>query len=864
MCGPAIGVVDSFVFTLFQAILMSVDKNSASKSASKPAGTNGTSSPKTSAGGASSASAKAGSVPPAAGNAQNRPTAKPSQLDTSPVGAAVKDGKTPATAGAPSDTQASGGQPQQPGQPVSGQPMPGQPGQPGQPMPGGMPMPGQAAPIKVETDERLSPKDIDFQPPLVICLSIISRLLGKPVSSATLKAGIPQQEGVITAASIVRSADRIGIRAKTVYREKLRSITRLILPCILLLRGGNACVLVETTDKIARVVVPGHGMAETEMPLEKLEEEYTGYAIFCHRNSKLDKRVSGIKLLKTKRWFWGVIGRFWPIYKHVVGASIMTNIIIVASPLFVMNVYDRVIPNNAMETLWALAIGIAIAYVFDFLLKNLRSYFVDVAGRNADVIIGSRIMNHLMSARLDHMPESAGAVANNIREFESLREFFGSSSLVALIDLPFLFLFIFVIHFIGGPIAYPIFIAVPVVILVGLLLQIPFQRIIESNYKESTQKHALLFEIVQGLETIKTSMAEGRMQARWESVVGMSAMSNSRAKIMANVSISFSVFITQMVSVAVVIIGVFLISKGELTVGGLIACNILSGRAMAPLSAVAGLLSRFQQSRMALNALDMLMEMPSERPDEKETFHYGTVEPSVTMTGVSFSYPGTDKAVLHDVNLKLTPGEKVGIVGRTGAGKTTLGKLCVGLYQPVEGSVQVGDIDLRQMDVADLRRKVGYISQDSLLFYGTLKDNIAFGLPEADDQSINYAADISGVNDFVRDHPAGFGMMVGERGTSLSGGQRQAVTIARAILPDPEILIMDEPSSNMDNQSEFRLKERLRKFVEDKTLIVITHRHSMLDLVDRLVIMDRGKIVVDGPKQAVLDGLKSGKIKVSL
>ncbi|NDV18293.1 type I secretion system permease/ATPase [Pseudodesulfovibrio sp. JC047] len=728
-------------------------------------------------------------------------------------------------------------------------------------MPG---QPGQPEPIKVEADERLSPKDIDFQPPLVICLSIISRLLGKPVSSATLKAGIPQQEGVITAASIVRSAERIGIRAKTVYREKLRSITRLILPCILLLRGGNACVLLETSDETARVVLPGHGMDETEIPLEKLEEEYTGYAIFCHRHSKLDKRVSGLKLLKTKRWFWGVIGRFWPIYKHVVGASIMTNIIIVASPLFVMNVYDRVIPNNAMETLWALAIGIAIAYVFDFLLKNLRSYFVDVAGRNADVIIGSRIMNHLMSARLDHMPESAGAVANNIREFESLREFFGSSSLVALIDLPFLFLFIFVIYFIGGPIAYPIFIAVPIVILVGLFLQIPFQRIIEDHYKESTQKHALLFEIVQGLETIKTSMAEGRMQARWESVVGMSALSNSRAKIMANISISFSVFITQMVSVAVVIIGVFLISKGELTVGGLIACNILSGRAMAPLSAVAGLLSRFQQSRMALNALDMLMEMPSERPDEKETFHYGEIEPSLTMTDVSFSYPGTDKAVLHDVNFKLAPGEKVGIVGRTGAGKSTLGKLCVGLYQPVEGAVQLGDIDLRQMDVADLRRKVGYISQDSLLFYGTLKDNIAFGLPEADDQSINFAADISGVNDFVRDHPAGFGMMVGERGSSLSGGQRQAVTIARAVLPDPEILIMDEPSSNMDNQSEFRLKERLRPFVEDKTLIVITHRHSMLDLVDRLVIMDRGKIVVDGPKKAVLDGLKSGKIKVSL
>jgi ATP-binding cassette subfamily C protein LapB len=718
--------------------------------------------------------------------------------------------------------------------------------------------------MDLSSDERLSPKDIDFQPPLVICLSIISRLMGKPVSSATLKAGIPQQEGVITAASIVRAAERIGITAKTVHRPGLRNITKLVMPCILLLRGGNACVLLDTDNETARVMVPGHGMDETEMDLELLEQEYTGYAIFCHRKSSLDKRASELRLVKTKRWFWGVLLRFWPIYRHVIGASIMTNVIIVASPLFVMNVYDRVIPNNALDTLWALAIGIAIAYLFDFLLKNLRSYFVDVAGRNADVLIGSRIMQHLMSARLDHMPESAGAVANNVREFESLREFFSSSSLVALIDMPFLLLFIGVVYYIGGPLAWPIFVAVPVVILFGLFLQIPFQHIIESHYKESTQKHALLFEIVQGLETIKTSMAEGRMQARWENVVGLSAMSNSRAKVMANLSITFSVYITQMVSVAIIIIGVYLISKGELTVGGLVACNILSGRAMAPLSAVAGLLSRFQQSRMALNALDMLMDMPSERPEDKETFHYGIIEPSMSLENVSFSYPGTDRGVLNEVNLHLKPGDKVGIVGRTGAGKSTLGKLCVGLYQPVSGSVKVGGIDLRQMDVADLRRKVGYISQDSLLFYGTLRDNIAFGLPEADDQSIKFAADIAGVNDFVRDHPAGFGMMVGERGSSLSGGQRQAVSIARAILPDPEILIMDEPSSNMDNQSEYRLKSMLEPYIKDKTVIVITHRHSMLDLVNRLVIMDKGRVVVDGPKQAVLDGLKSGRIKVSM
>ncbi len=718
-------------------------------------------------------------------------------------------------------------------------------------------------PSQEELDDRVSPSSVDFQPPLVICLSIISRLQGKAVSAATLKAGIPQTDGVVTAASIVRAADNIGMQAKTVYRKKVGAISRLVMPCILLLRGGEACVLLEINKGKARIIVPGHGMEETEMSVKNLAEDYTGYAILCRQKSQLDERVSKIKLIEEKKWFWGVIFRFWPIYRHVLLASIVINLMIVASPLFVMNVYDRVVPNNAIETLWALAIGILIMYTFDFLLKNLRGYFVDVAGRNADVLIGSHIMQHLLSARLDHMPESAGSVANNVREFESLREFFSSSTLATIIDMPFLLLFIGVLYYIGGALAYPMIIAVPLVIITGILLQMPFQHIVEKHYKESTQKHALLFEIVQGLETIKTSMAEGRMQARWENVVGQSSLSNSRAKILSSISITFSAYIAQIVSVCIIIIGVYLIKEGEMTMGGLIACNILAGRAMAPLSAVAGLLSRFQQSRMALSALDMLMNLPSERPSEKETFHYGDLDGSIDFEKVNFSYPSTDKAVLTDINLKIKPGEKVAIIGRTGAGKTTLGKLCVGLYQPTEGNVRVGNIDVRQMDVAELRRNVGYISQDSILFYGTLKDNIAFGLPEVDDHAVKYAADIAGVDYFAQQHPAGYGMPVGERGTALSGGQRQAVAIARAVLPDPQVMIMDEPSSNMDNQSELRLRKKLDPFFKDKTVVIITHRFSMLDLVDRLIIMDRGKIMVDGPKEKVIEALNEGKIKFS-
>ena len=715
----------------------------------------------------------------------------------------------------------------------------------------------------ITADPRLSLKDVDFQPPLVECLAAISRLLNKPVSVATLKAGLPQQDGLVTAASIIRAADKIGISARTVHRPALENISSLVLPCILLLKGGNACVLLSMDKKSAVIISPGHGDDPREVSHDQLTEEYTGYAILTRLKEKLDKRASEIRLIKQKRWFWDTLFRFWPIYRHVISASVITNIIVIASPLFVMNVYDRVIPNNATETLWALAIGIVLAYLFDFLLKNLRGYFVDVAGRNADVLIGSRLMQHLMSARLDYLPKSAGAIANNIREFETLREFFSSTTLVAFIDLPFLLLFLVVIYYIGGTMALPLLVAVPVVALAGLFLQIPLQRVMENSYKESTQKHAMLYEIVHGLETIKTCLAQGRIQAKWENVVGMSAHSTGKAKILANLALNLSAFSGQMVSVAVIILGVYKIHAGELTVGGLIACNILSARALAPLGALAGLLTRFQQSRMALFALNMLMELPSERPEEMDTFGYGEIKSSIAFKGVKFNYPGASRAVLDNISFSISPGEKVGVVGRIGAGKTTLGKLCVGLYQPLEGSVQVGSIDLRQMDVADLRKKIGYVSQDSLLFYGSLKENIAFGLPEADDESIRNAAEIAGVTQFIKDHPAGFAMNVGERGSELSGGQRQAISIARALLAGNDMLVMDEPTSNMDAQTEFTLKQRLIKHLGDKTLILITHRPSLLELVDRLIVLEGGRIVADGLKADVVKWLQTGKTPTS-
>ncbi len=706
----------------------------------------------------------------------------------------------------------------------------------------------------------VSPGLVDYEPPVLRCLSLVAGLLGRPVSTVALKAGMPQGSERPPLAACIRAAEQAGLAVRTFHKPQISSISSLIMPCILVLQNDQACVLVNLKGSHAEVVFPQGGGTGKRLPLTRLQGQYSGYVLLVRPEGKLDQRASELRLVDTREWFWGTIFKFFPIYKHVLLATVMVNILALASPLFIMNVYDRVVPNNAFDTLWALAIGVFIAYLFDFLLRNLRGYFADVAGKNADVIIASKLMQQMTAMRLDHKPESAGTLANNLREFESLREFFSSSTLMALVDMPFIFLFIALISYIAGPLAYAPLVAVPVVVLVGYFLQLPFQRIIEKSFREGAQKNALLVEAITGIETIKTSMAEGQIQKRWEEVVGMNAKSTSRARALSNFSISFSQWSAQLVSVAIIIGGVYLISEGELTLGGLIACNILVGRAMAPLGAVAAMLTRLQQSRMALKSLDLLMRQPNERPVGREFIQAQKLQPSISFEGVHFQYPNSQVPALDGVSLGIKAGEKVAILGRTGSGKSTLGRLCMGLYEPQKGSIKLDGIDLRQLHVADLRSHIGYVSQDNYLFYGSIRDNIAFGAPYVDGPAILRAANLAGVTDFVKGHPAGFDWQVGERGMNLSGGQRQAVTIARALLLDPAILVLDEPTSSMDNNAEAVLRQRLMENLGDKTLLLFTHRTSLLHLVDRVVVMDAGKVVADGPKAEVLKALKGGQV----
>lgn len=713
------------------------------------------------------------------------------------------------------------------------------------------------------TDWNLSPSSVPHNDPLLSCLAIVAGLLDRPASTEALRAGLPVGDEPFGPELCVRAAERAGLSARIVRRPRLRRFSKMLLPCILLLKDRSACVLIDlAATGEAQIVVPESG-GKKVTSIAELENNYTGYAIFLQAQARFDERTADIKLMDTKRWFWGTLFRFLPIYRHVFLASLVVNMFAIATPLFTMNVYDRVVPNVAIHTLWVLAIGIFIVFGFDFLLRNLRSYFVDVAGKNADVIIASMLLQQVMGMRMDKRPPSTGSLANNLREFESLRDFFSSSTLLAIVDIPFIAIFIAIIYLIGGPIYLVPALAAPIVIAVGVILQYPLSRVVEQTYRESAQKHSLLVEAINGLEAIKVAGAEGQIQRNWEKLVTATAKSSGRARMISTLSMTFAQVATQATTVAVVITGVYLIANGEMTIGALIACTILTGRAMAPLGAVAAMLVRYQQSRMALKGLDVLMKTPVERPPNKEFVHQPAISGDIELKNVVFQYPNAPANALEQVGFRIKNGEKVGIIGRIGSGKSTIGRLIMGLYDPTEGAVLIGGSDLRQLDPADVRRNVGYVSQDNYLFFGSVRENIIFGASYVDDLAITRSADISGVNQFLRTNPLGYDLPVGERGMSLSGGQRQAVSVARSLLLDPPILVLDEPTNSMDNSTEAEFRRKLTPAIADKTLVLITHRSSMLSLVDRLIIVDGGRVVADGPKSQVLEALKRGQVRGS-
>lgn len=698
--------------------------------------------------------------------------------------------------------------------------------------------------------------------PLTACLVILTRIFHQPLTAQMLTAGLPLENARLTPELFARAAVRAGLSSRVVKRD-LQDISALTLPAVLLLQDGGACVLTARDGNGWSVIQPESGTGEARLPTEQLQAAYAGYVIFSRPAFKFDARADADSMPRPHEWFWGVLQHAWPLYSEVLLASLLINLFALVTPLFVMNVYDRVVPNQAMETLWVLAIGVVLVSIFDLIMKGLRAYFLDVAGKQVDTILSAMIFEKVMGLRAVARPKSVGGLANTLHEFETFREFITSATITSLIDLPFVLLFIVIVIWLGGWLVMIPLLAIPLTVGLSLVLQQPLETSIRQGLKVSSQKQAMLIETLTGIETIKAIGAEGPMQRKWEQIVGETGRTAIRSKLLSTAIVNLAVFIQQVAYVTVVVFGVFLIADHALSVGGLIACTLLTSRILAPFTQVAGLITRYYQTLQALRGIDNLMQQPVERPEGHSFVHRPVFRGEVEFRNVTFAYPGQDIPALQNVSFKLTAGERVGIIGRIGSGKTTIEKLLLGLYQPAEGSIWLDGIDLAQIDPADLRRNIGHVPQDVTLFFGSVRDNIVLGAPYVDDAAILRAAEISGVSEFVLRHPKGFELPVGERGEGLSGGQRQSISIARALLLNPPILMMDEPSNSLDNRSEEAFKARLAPHLDGRTLVLVTHRASLLTLVDRLIVMDNGRIIADGPKEQVLEALSGGRVNAA-
>jgi ATP-binding cassette subfamily C protein LapB len=699
--------------------------------------------------------------------------------------------------------------------------------------------------------------------PLTDCLVILAKIHGRPISRTALRAGLPLVNNRLTVNLSARAAARAGL-ASRVLEKSLAEMSNLELPSILLLHGNRSVVLhkIHPEEQTVTILLPEAGMGQETVPLAEISSRYTGFTIFAQPEFQRGEQSVSDMAVKRSNWFWGTLFSSWRIYRDVLLASFLINLLGLTTPFFILNVYDRVIPNNAFETLWVLAIGIGVIYLFSLLMRGLRGYFIDIAGKKANLEISSKLFEKVLGIKMSVRPEAIGSFSNKIQQFDSVRDFITSLSVTALVDLPFAILAILAVWYLGGIIVTVHLASIAALLLYAFLLQMPLKFAVEQSHYASSQRNAVLVEGLNGLETLKMLGAEGKIQRTWEDSVGHISTWGTRSRFLSSSVSHISNFMQSTTVVAVVIVGVYAVSRGDMSQGGLIAIVMLTRQALSPMSQVVSLATRFHRARTALHTLQEVMDLPVERPLNKTFLHRAELLGGIEFRDVSFAYPDQTVKALTNISLIIAPGERVGIIGSIGSGKTTLGKLLLGLYEPDTGMVAMDGTDIRQIDPIELRRFIGCVPQDIVLFRGSVRDNITLGCDDVSDSEILRVADLSGVSKFVKRNAMGFDMPVGEQGRLLSGGQRQAVAMARALLLDPPVLVLDEPSSSMDARSESLLRQHLNTILKGKTLILTTHRASLLALVDRVVLLDNGMIRADGPKANILEALKNGQISL--
>ncbi len=602
-----------------------------------------------------------------------------------------------------------------------------------------------------------------MQDPLLNSLIYVSRYYGLANSPEALINGLPLSDGKLTPFLFPRSAERAGLVAKE-NRSDLENIPHLILPAVLLLKQGEACVLnsIDIEKQEAEIITAESGMVPIIIPVEELKEQFIGRYFLVKKQFRYDERSPEVLKTRKGHWFWSTIWESKNIYRDVLIASILINIFAIAAPMFTRLVYDKVVPNLAFETLWVLASGIFVVFLFDLLLKLMRSYFIDVAGKKSDILISSKLFSKVLGIRMEAKPASVGAFAKNLQEFESIREFFTSATIGSLIDLPFAIMFLALIWLMAGNLVFVPVTGVVILVIYALLIQGPLRRTIEEGSRLASQKYANLIESLAGLETVKLFSAQSQFQFRWEEAVAHMANWNIKSRRITDSIQNTAGFVQQSTNVGMIIFGVYLIAEGELTMGGLIAATMLSGRAIGPLVQLSLLSTRYNQAKSSMTLIEQVMSMPDEQEEGKRYIHRPIIQGHIALDKVTFHYPDAPMASIRDLTLNITPGEKVAIIGRIGSGKTTLERLIMGLYKPTEGHVRIDDTDMEQLHHVDVRRNIGCVPQDSNLFYGSVRDNITLGRPLVDDRDVMDAANRAGVTAFTQQDPAGLERQVGE------------------------------------------------------------------------------------------------------
>ena len=704
---------------------------------------------------------------------------------------------------------------------------------------------------------------------LLETLVIYTKRYHKPFSAEALSAGLPIEPGqdspelfsLVSAKGLFsRAASRAGLKSSLIKRP-LQQMSPLQLPMIVLLSNQGSCILESFNEDRtqAKIIMPSDDPIEEWVDIDDLISEYLGYSFLVKHAFEYTEENSRTLHITQKHWFWSTIALSTSTYKDVLLASLLINLFVLASPLFTMNVYDRVIPNNAIETLWVFAAGALVVYVIDTFLKFTRTYLLESAAKKSDVIMSSIIFEKVLDLKMSNLPASVGSFASNLKDFDAIRGFLTNVSMIAIIDLPFAVIFLAVIFYIGGSIVFIPMATMMLILMYAMFIKKPLRKSIESTHEANAKKSGVLIETLNNIETLKSLGSLGRVQWLWEESTGEIASKSLRSRMLSASIPTVTQFLIQINTIMMVVYGVYMIQEFELSMGGLIAIIILTSRTLAPMGQTAALMTNYEDTKTSYKTLNEIITQPNERPHGKKFVSRPDFQGKIEFVDVTFTYPGNTVASLKNVSFVINSGENVAIIGKIGSGKSTIEKLILGLYDADSGSVLIDDIEISQIDPADLRKNISYVSQDINLFRGTVRDNITYRANNASDAQILRAARISGTEDFIKRHPKGYEMPIGERGQGLSGGQRQAIGIARAFLLDTPIIMLDEPSNAMDPTSEAKLMNNIRDNVDIATSLIITQKMSLLKIVNRVLVMHNGSLSMDGPRDEVIKKLQGGE-----